>query len=128
MRQRGFSLIEVLFAMLILAVVITTALAVFTERTRRLQQAGQTILAWQALANEAEARRRIDYGALDTADPEFVTSTAILQPLKPFETSAVVESAQPHVKRVTLTVRWSDGKRVASLTLLRGDTGGTNLW
>ena len=61
MRQRGFTLIEVLIALLILAVVITTTLLVFVERTRRLQDATETILAYQALSNEGEVRRRIKH-------------------------------------------------------------------
>ena len=58
MRQRGFSLVELLFGLLILTIVITTSLAMFTERTKRLRQANETILVYQALANEAELQRR----------------------------------------------------------------------
>ncbi|MEA2325633.1 MAG: hypothetical protein QOE68_592, partial [Thermoanaerobaculia bacterium] len=32
------------------------------------------------------------------------------------------------VKNVTLTVRWSNGKRQARLALVRSDTGGSGLW
>ena len=126
--QRGFTLVEILVAFAILTVVITMSLAAFLERTRRLQQASEIILAYQALANEAEYRRRIDYTALDTAAPVFLSSTEVLAPLDPFATIVSVEEIQPGVKNVLMTIRWKNGERVAKLELLRVDTGGSNLW
>ena len=64
-RQRGFSLIEVLAALLVLAIVITTTMAMFVERQKRMQAANETILAYQAIANEIEYRRRVPYAELD---------------------------------------------------------------
>ncbi|MEA2489261.1 MAG: hypothetical protein QOH21_1053, partial [Acidobacteriota bacterium] len=52
--MRGFSLTEVLVALLILTLVITSSLVVFVERNRRMQQASELVLAYQALSNEAE--------------------------------------------------------------------------
>lgn len=126
--QRGFTLVEILVAFAILTVVITTSLAAFVERTRRLQQASEIILAYQALANEAEYRRRIDYKDLDTAAAEFLSSTDVLEPLEPFATIVAVDEVQPGVKNVLMTVRWRNGEREAKLALLRVDTGGSNLW
>ena len=128
MRQRGFTLIEVLVALLILALVITTSLAVFVERTRRLQQATETILAYEALSNEAEVRRRIDFNQLDTASTTFISDTKILGPLQPFQTYVTVEDAPPDLKNVTMVIRWRGGQRSARLGLVRADTGGSNLW
>ena len=128
MRQRGFTLIEVVVALLILAIVITTTLAVFVERARRLQQATETILAYQALWNEAEVRRRIDFSQLDTASTTFISDTTLLTPLKPFTTFVTVEDTKPSVKNVTLLITWQKGKKIAKLALLRVDTGGSNLW
>lgn len=127
-RQRGFTLIEILVAMLILALVITTSLAVFVERTRRLREASETILAYQALANEAEVRRRIDFTALDSAPPVFITDAVILLPLEPVKTSVSIEQPTPDVKHLTMKVVWQGGKRVATLRLSRVNTGGSNLW
>ena len=126
--QRGFSLVEILVAMAILTLVITISLAAFVERNRRLQQASEIILAYQALANEAEYRRRIDYVALDEASPEFLSTVDILKPLEPFNTIVAVKQVQPGVKSVLMTVRWKEGQRQAKLELLRVDTGGSNLW
>lgn len=126
--QRGFTLIEILFAFAILTLVITISLAAFVERNRRLQQAGEIILAYQALANEAEYRRRLDYNSLETQEVAFVSSTDVLQPLTPFTTVVSVTAGKPGVKNVLMTIRWNDGQRTARLELVRTDTGGTNLW
>lgn len=126
--QRGFSLVELLFALLVLTIVITTSLAVFAERTRRMQMASETILAYQALSNEAELRRRLSYNALEKGGNDFLSDTVIIRPLEPFETEVKVELDKPGVKRVLLKIRWRQGKREASLGLIRVDTGGTNFW
>jgi prepilin-type N-terminal cleavage/methylation domain-containing protein len=125
--QRGFSLIELLFSLLILTIVITTTLAMFTERDRRLQQATELILAYQALSNEAEVVRRVNFGELDWMRDDFTTDTAILKPLGQFRTEIDVKLLRPGVKNVTLAIKWRASKE-AKLTLLRVDTGGTNLW
>lgn len=126
--QRGFSLVELLFAFMIIMLVITISLAAFVERNRRLQQASEIILASQALANEAEYRRRIDYGMLEKAKSEFLSNTEVLAPLVPFSTIVSVKETEPGVKNVLMTIRWRNGERQAKLELVRVDTGGSNLW
>jgi prepilin-type N-terminal cleavage/methylation domain-containing protein len=126
--RRGFSLVEVLAALLILTVVITSSLLAFLERNKRLQQASEILLAYQALANEAEYRRRDPYSGLEASSPTFVSSMELLEPLKPFVTAVKVEVAQPGIKNVTLTIRWRNGEREAKLGLVRVDTGGNPLW
>lgn len=126
--QRGFSLIEILVAFLILMLVMTISLTAFLERHRRLRQASEIILAYQALANEAEYRRRMTYGSLETQPPEFVSDTAVLGPLAPFTTIVSVTPGTAGVKNVLMTIRWQGGERHARLELARVDTGGSNLW
>lgn len=125
--ERGFSLIELLAALLILTIVITVSFTAFYERTRRLQQAAEMVLAWQALANEAEYQRRIDFGDLESGTG-FRSDLEILAPLKPFVTSIAVEQTRPGIRNVTMKIRWRHGKREAHLTLVRVNTGATNLW
>jgi prepilin-type N-terminal cleavage/methylation domain-containing protein len=130
-RQRGFSLIEVLAALLVLALVITTTMAMFVERQKRMQTANETILAYQAIANEIEVRRRIPYSDLESASPTFVTlsgDTDILAPLKPYAATVTVAPAQNYIKTVTLSVRWRGGQRVERVMITRVDTGGGGLW
>ena len=47
------SLAELLMALLILSIVITTSMAAFVERSRRQRQAREIIVVYQALANES---------------------------------------------------------------------------
>ena len=126
--QRGFSLPEVMAALLILTFVITVSFTAFLERNRRLQQASEIMLAWQALANEAEYQRRVPYDELGDNE-EFESETAVLAPLKPFTTSITAEEGdQPGVTWVTMSIEWRNGDRSEELTLIRVDTGGTALW
>ena len=127
-RQRGFSLVEVLAALLVLALVITTTMAMFVERQKRMQNANETILAYQAIANEIEVRRRIPYNELEAASPIFITDTAILGPLSPYAATVTVAPPQSYVKTVTITVRWRGGQRVERVAITRVDTGGSGLW
>lgn len=125
--DHGFSLAELLMALLILSVVMTTSMAAFLERDRRQQQAREIIVAYQVLANESEYWRRIDYDTLEQ-NRTFRSDTAILNSLGDFNTIVAVAQTQPHVKNVTLTIRWREGKRQARLAVVRVDTGGASLW
>ena len=114
--------------MVILALVITSSLAVLVERAKRQREATETILAYQALANEVEVRRRMNFTELDTAPPKFVTDTLILIPLAPYLTKVSIDQPSTDVKNLTLQVIWQHGKRTATLHISRVNTGGSNLW
>jgi prepilin-type N-terminal cleavage/methylation domain len=128
-RSRGFSLVEVLVALVIMAIVITTTIAMFAEKTRRMRQASETILAWQALSNEAEYWRRVDFAEIDKPATQVFQSPdlAVLAPLAPYTTSVKVDTPQADVRNVTLTIRWA-ANREAHLAVARANTGGTGLW
>ena len=136
MTRRGFSLPEVLIALVILAVVVTTTLAMFARRQQYLRDSSETILVWQAIWNEAEIWRHLDWNGLEGQQKTFQSDTAILQPLVPYVTriDVAVSKDDPHVKDVSLNVDWDYDKekkiyrRNAHLSLLRADTGGSNLW
>jgi prepilin-type N-terminal cleavage/methylation domain-containing protein len=127
-RKRGFSLVELLVALLILTVVITTTIYMFTMRRQYLREANETVLVYQVLANEAEVWRRIPFGDLESKSAGFQTDTTMLTPLNPFTTAVKIDKPRDDVKQVTLTVRWQNGGRQARLALVRVDTGGSNLW
>jgi prepilin-type N-terminal cleavage/methylation domain-containing protein len=127
-KSPGFSLIELLVGLMILGIVITTTIMMFTERQKRMRQANETILAYQALANEAEIWRRIDFQSLDRQGPTFQSDTTILAPLAPFTTLVRIDNVRTDRKDVTFTVRWANAQRVARLGIVRVDTGGSALW
>ena len=127
-KSPGFSLIELLVGLMILGIVITTTIVMFTDRQTHLRQANETILAYQALANESEIWRRIDFTQLEAQGPNFQSDTAILAPLTPYTALVRVDTVSTSRKDVTLTVRWSNAQRVARLGVIRVDTGGSTLW
>jgi prepilin-type N-terminal cleavage/methylation domain-containing protein len=126
-RNRGFSLAETLVALAILAIVITTTIAMFAERTRRLREANETILAFQALSNEAEYWRRVPFAQIDKPDNQtFKSDLSILTPMAPYTTAVKVDAPRLDVRNVTLTIHWA--QREAHLGIARADTGGSGLW
>ena len=127
-RSRGFSLAEVLVALAILAIVITTTIAMFAERAKRLREASETIAAYQVLSNEAEHWRRMDFASIDDpANQTFQSDLSLLAPLAPYTTAVKVETPQADVRNITLTIRWA-ANREARLAIARANTGGTGLW
>jgi prepilin-type N-terminal cleavage/methylation domain-containing protein len=127
-RPRGFSLIEVLAALLILAIVITTTLAMFARRKATLRMVHETTLAYQALANEAELWRRVDFNDIDNQPPLFKSDLSIIGPMAPYSATVKIDTPRSDVRNITLTIRWDTMQRSASLSLARADTGGNNLW
>ena len=134
--RRGFTLPELLVALLILAIVLTTTIAMFARRSQYLRQSSETVLVWQAMWNEMEIWRRMDWSNLESQPPKFQSDLSILKPLGALDTKVdvAVSKDDPNIKNVTFTVLWEfdktnkSYKRNAHLSLLRADTGGTNLW
>src|ERR1044071_5413416 len=98
--RRGFSLVEVLVALLVLAIVITTTIAMFGERQRRLRQAHETTLAYQVLANEAELWRRIDFKSIDAQPPTFQSDTSLLAPMAPYVATVKIDTPRTDVRNI----------------------------
>ena len=128
-QQSGFSLVEVLMAILILGIVMTTSLFVYYERERRLRDAGEMMLAWQVVGNEAEARRHESWTAqVPGPSQPFLSDPTLLGPLQDAIAEVSIEQLDPSTRRLVLSVRWRDGQREASAEVLRTDTGGGSLW
>jgi prepilin-type N-terminal cleavage/methylation domain-containing protein len=131
--QRGFSLVEVLAALFVLTIVVTTTLGMFVERRKHMKNANETILAYQALANEVEVWRHFNFGELDKKVNEangFYADMSILQPLKPYKTTVELKKTNPNTANIHLTIMWGDAKtsRSAAIDVVRTNTGGSNLW
>lgn len=127
--SRGFTLIEVLVALLILTAVILTSLGVFVDRVRRMAEASEMSLAWQALANEAEAQRRHPF---ETLAPEqtvpFLTDPGSEGALEGAEGTVTVTQAGADVRALALRIEWRNGSRTAETIVYRTFTGGGDLW
>lgn len=129
LRERGFSLIETLVGLLILAFVLTTSLAVFTERQKRLRQADEYIVVYQALANEAEASRVIPFASLTPGSSSFRSDTTILDELRDVKTSVTVSNWKSGARMVEMTVEWNEGTRTESMSIVRVNMGhGGSFW
>lgn len=128
-RERGFSLIETLAGLLILAFILTTSLAVFGERQRRLRHADELIAVYQALANEAEVSRVVPFTSLAPGSTTFRSDTSILAELPGVRTSVTVSEWKAGARLVEMKVEWNDGERVESMSIVRADTGpGGSFW
>lgn len=128
-KSAGFTLVEVLAALLILTLVILTSLTVFGDRARRLRDAGEMTLAWQALANETEARRRQPFEALVPGETvPFVTDPAAGGALEGASGEVTIAEAMPQVRALILRIEWRGGTKSAETTVYRASTGGGALW
>lgn len=127
--ERGLTVVEVLVSLLILSFIITTSLAIFFDRHDRLERADQVVRAYQSLANEAEVIRHIPFSDLEPGESRtFQSGRDILYGFPDLATEVNVQESSTGLKEVLLTVRWNRGQRSATLTVLRTDTGGDELW
>jgi len=128
-RCSGFSLVETLIAILILGIVITTSLFVYYERERRMVEAGEVMLVWQVLGNEAEARRYASWAMQPPGAPQpFYTDLALLAQLEGVVAEAAVEQVDSQTRRILLRISWREGRKEAIAEVIRTDTGGSTLW
>lgn len=127
--MRGFTLVEMLVAILILTIVITTSLGILFDRRKRLQDATEMALAWQTIANEAEARRHQSIAALHPGlETSFLTDLSLLASLENPQARVSVVAEAAGVRRLDLRVEWKGGSRIARASVYRTHTGGSALW
>ena len=127
-------MIELLVALAILALVITTSLAIFFDRQKRLLLASDNIQAYQAIANEAEIQKRKHYGALvvNSTEPfetlhDLSGEPTIVDSLKDPDDKVTITQVGDGVRAITMTVTWGEAKsrHHAQLTILKTEA---RLW
>lgn len=118
-----------LIALVIVGFVLTTSLAVFFDRERRLQAADELLIASQAMAIEVEMLRQTSYADLPiSANRDFISSPAILTRLNGCVASESIIQHQPSLKRIVLTISWNSGQKRSELVTYRSHTGGGSVW
>ena len=127
--EAAFSLVELLVALTILALVIVTSLGIFLDRQKRLLLAAENMQAYQAIANEAEFQKHRSYDdyrrdaeeEFSTLHPTDPSEDTIVDALKNVHDRVVAHEASPGVMAVTMTLSWGDPKEphVAAMTILR---------
>ena len=86
-------------------------------------------LAWQMLANEAEAQRRQPVGALAPAEGvAFLTDPTGGGALADAEAEIVITEEGPYLRALVLRIAWRKGQRTAETVVYRASTGGGTLW
>ncbi|RMH90861.1 prepilin-type N-terminal cleavage/methylation domain-containing protein [Lysobacter pythonis] len=126
--QRGFSLIEIVVAFALMALVLTTALAVSARAYRQVDWSGRAAEAaqWaQSLADEAEGRPLAlgrESGSVGAGRYRWSREVGEYR-----DPDGLILSAdgQPRLWRSVLEVRWRDGEREHAIRLVGLRVGDT---
>lgn len=136
-RQHGVSLVELLVALAILALVITVPLLTVASHESRMTAVDDGGIAWQIVANEAELQRHRPFAELrhNSVEPFRTLSAAspfaeLAGELRDPKHSVRIEEEIGGVARVHLLLEWGPEKRrrKAELTILRSDVPGGTFW
>lgn len=112
-RGRGFSLIEVLITIFILAIVLTTLISAFIYGFSILSRTKQIALASQICQEEIETIRNLPFDTILTLGTSFSHPrlSALLQGQGVLTIEGVPEDSQDNIKKVTASVRWNNKGR-----------------
>lgn len=133
----GLSLVEVLVAIAILALIITLPLVTMSTHQAKKLAVDDRGIAWQAIANEIELQRARDFAELhDNATEPFIS----LNPRSPLSAlpstlenpvgTVRVKEEIGGVAQVTLRLEWGKARarKQATVTILRADVPGGSLF
>lgn len=119
--QRGFSLIELVVAFALMALVLTTALAISARAYRQLAWSGSAAEAaqWaQSLADEAEGLPLVPGRSHGSAHDGRYQWTREVAEYRDPEGLLVASDGRPLLWRTTLEVSWPDGGQSQSIRLI----------
>lgn len=112
MHNRGFAIVSVVAAVVILAVALTSAVSVYVSASRLGKKANELTTASNYVEGVLERAKSTPYDA--------VVSASIVEglPKLPGATCEMkVEQPEPGLKSVTVTCSWRDGKRTRTASL-----------
>ncbi len=121
---RGFSLLEVVIAIAIIAVAVVAASAVFQRVPVNGREVRDQDLALKIARNEVEMLRGSGYGALPASGP---FSNPLLSSLRSGAGAVAVTDLNAKTKQVAVTVSWqgadSAGRSISLTTLVTQNSG-----
>lgn len=132
--RRGFTLVEVVLAVFVLALALVTSLAALQRAFLNLDTARNLEIAGQILQCEMERQRVLDWGQLTSAgyvpaiDPSFARNPAVGGRFTLSRTVAALDGRPTDMVQVTLTVRWRsyDGRSLSRNYTSSFSRGGLN--
>lgn len=136
-RQAGLSLVELLVALAILALVITLPLVTMSGHRSKMAAVDENGIAWQVIANEVELQRQRPFSDLRHGARESFLSLAsgselatLAGSLRNAAGTVTIAEEIGGVAQVTMTLHWGpeQRRRRATLTILRADAPGGTFW
>ena len=125
----GFTLIEVMMAVMIMSLVFVSSIAALTIGYRMLEDARMSTLASQVLQSEMENLRLKNWSqisALPASEPFTIDTTLNTTSFQKFTCTRQITDIRTDLKQITLVVQWNamDGKsRVRRYLTYMGENG-----
>lgn len=123
--NRGFMLAELATAVVIVGILLAVTGALIIMSSDEIRASHKAFVARQIASNELETMKLVPFDELQlTADDGKAFESPLSAELRDFAGTLHVEAfnANPSLKKITVTVRWAEKRRMRelSLSLLRG--------
>lgn len=123
--NRGFMLAELATAVVIVGILLAVTGALIIMSSDEIRASHKAFVARQIASNELETMKLVPFDELQlTADDAKAFESPLSAELRDFAGTLRVEAfnANPNLKKITVTVRWAEKRRMRelSLSLLRG--------
>ncbi|MEX0932142.1 MAG: type II secretion system protein [Candidatus Saccharimonadales bacterium] len=117
-KQAGFTLVELLVATVVTGMMIIGIASLFLYVSSTQGRANRLLLATQAAENKIENFRNNHYNSLPLSPPAIDFTNELPPELgEPRSASAVISEPQTGLKRIEISVTWSEGSRDRTVEL-----------